>query len=484
MKKIIKFTFRAMVLFYGISAFSQSTFEMLLLTSDFESEIGTKCIQNGNSDLYISSTTSSNYTIGGSVFYHNSYNGAKIRQLNTSNGSILSSNVYSTASFQGEFASSNIYNATNGAIILPFTKTEYANCGTESLEELPISGLYKINSANTEFEEYLFNTPCEGGASRFTHFGADVYSSFYKKHADSLFFMQRDDNYDVILNKHLPDLHNTDLRIVKSALGYTIIDANETSLTLYQLDEYGDLFDVSEIEIPFYVETYIRSYGYINTGSTEIMYFTQKIDDVIHSHIITFSNNVVITSKEFINTKIIDVCVYGSNILAVFNDLDNDCENYSNKIKVNLMNENLDVVLTGNYGLEYTTANDIMLTDDNHFVITGTKYIPSACLADEEKYYSQVYVLKESLESLNIDVNNQINKFTIHPNPASIELEINNYEPFSRVMVMTVLGEVISEISCDTNSFKLNLNNYNNGFYLIGIKVDKEWHWEKILKNL
>jgi hypothetical protein len=70
----------------------------------------------------------------------------------------------------------------------------------------------------------------------------------------------------------------------------------------------------------------------------------------------------------------------------------------------------------------------------------------------------------------NLGVNeNESNLFKIYPNPFSSEITVNNVSQVEKIEIINLNGQVEKEISSNNLTETLNLNDLNNGIYLMKI---------------
>jgi glucose/arabinose dehydrogenase len=97
-----------------------------------------------------------------------------------------------------------------------------------------------------------------------------------------------------------------------------------------------------------------------------------------------------------------------------------------------------------------------------------------------------IYKLTDTL--LSID-DNQLNKITIHPNPAKIELFINfassQPETTTEILIHNMQGKIVKTIRRSTEAIlKINTSDLANGIYILKINTDKgEQHTQKLVIN-
>ena len=80
-----------------------------------------------------------------------------------------------------------------------------------------------------------------------------------------------------------------------------------------------------------------------------------------------------------------------------------------------------------------------------------------------------------------LSVNNLIfNNLSIFPNPTKDILNFNFEKPINIIQVYTIMGKAVLSKS---NSNFINLENLDNGMYLIKIGIDEEYVFTKVLKK-
>ena len=151
-------------------------------------------------------------------------------------------------------------------------------------------------------------------------------------------------------------------------------------------------------------------------------------------------------------------------------------------MRIDLLNEELNIISSGDYGLGYVIGFDISISNDNHFIIVGSAQKPSLCYEEDENSGHRAYILKSPLSTLNLSENTP-NPILISPNPSANIINIQNTYYTDEIVINDISEKEIKRFNCDSKESTLDISELDKGIYLIGIRTEKKWSWEKIVKQ-
>ena len=82
-----------------------------------------------------------------------------------------------------------------------------------------------------------------------------------------------------------------------------------------------------------------------------------------------------------------------------------------------------------------------------------------------------------------IGLEENLSSTSIYPNPTSDILNIKNENLIKELVITDISGKEIKRFNCDSKESTLDISELDKGIYLIGIRTDKKWSWEKIVKQ-
>lgn len=472
-------------LFFFISTISiaQSSFEILLPSTESLSLIGRKSIVTNDGFIYVAAPMHSAYPIGGMTFFDAAYSGTKIWKL-SNNGELLDSSGYDTA---GDFGWSTSYNLFNSqgegqiALLYNYSSIEFF-CGSQDVEENYTVGAYIIDEQTFSSENYSVNTPCEYERVKFSHIDNAGYSRIYVDESDSLFFEKRTSDFDLINKQFVPINTSLSYKYSKSEVGFVMVGYDADQINLVHIDDDGTVLNDYDFANPYEMDSYSGLFNYAVVGGNRVISYAATYNGIKHSYLITVNEGEIMSTIELDEgLSVEDICVYGDNLLVLANKTNTDCSNSLNSIKLIMLDSELTIQSVSSFGQEYTRGYNLELTEDEHFIITGGKYVPSECLSDGEEFYPHPYLIKSSLKELKTtDLISDYN-YSISPNPTNRFVNISLDKKFQEVCVRNITGEIVKQFTVDTNKLNIDLSDCKSGVYIISAKVGNQWLDAKVV---
>lgn len=461
---------------------AQSSFEYLFPAPESGSEYGRYCVQH--KEKFIVSTEWSSFQIyGGAIPFESYAIGTNIWILDN-NGIIESENLYSTAGDFNWGIQSEFYITDEEQILLPFNKRHlYTICDTTLLiieTGQYERGIFSISENNEEIENTSLSPACDNLELKFTNYENSIFTSVYKNNENENYLEQRDEELNIIQETYLGTSYSEWNNVFKTTSGYYTITKSGYNFIIKKYDSNFNFMSDQNIELMSGDDATTYNIGYLSVNENEYLYYYQYIESIPHSYIISFNSSGVLFGIENPNIKISDITTHQEKLLSLSNIPNENCNDNSKKMKVDLLDENLDIITTGYYGLDYVTGHDISLSNDNHFVIVGTAQKPSQCYEEDEISGRQAYILKSSLTTLNLTENNR-NPIRISPNPSTNILNIKHSSNIDEIVINDVSGKEIERHHTAKNT--INISHLNKGIYLIGIKSEESWYWDKFVKQ-
>ena len=461
---------------------AQSNFEYLFPASESGSGFGRFCVQH-KGKLIVSTVRSSFQIYGGAVPFESFATGTNIWILDA-NGNIESQNCFYTVSDFNWEAQSEFF-VTEDRILLPYTKIHsYVMCDTTTfliLSNQKERGLFQISENNEELENISFNEPCENENGIFKHYENSIFTSIYRNNENEIYFEQRDQSLNIIQDVYIGESGFGWNNIFKTNTGYYTISQSGINLIKKKYDPNFNFISEQSISLLSENDAFVKNLGYLSIDENEYLFYYQYINDIPYSYIISFDiDGTIVYYTESADIKIKDITAYGSHILSLSNKYNNDCIDNVNNMKIDLLDEELNLISTGDYGLEYVTGYDISVSNDNHFIVIGSAQKPPYCYAEDETTPYQSYILKSPLSTLDTPEIQQT-KIRISPNPSTNNFNINSIHPIQEVVIKDVSGKELKCLKAQHN--QVDISDLVNGIYLIGLKTENVWHWEKLVKQ-
>ena len=82
-----------------------------------------------------------------------------------------------------------------------------------------------------------------------------------------------------------------------------------------------------------------------------------------------------------------------------------------------------------------------------------------------------------------VDIAENLSSTSIYPNPTSDILNIKNEYLIKELIITDISGKAIKRLDCNLTETTIDISELDKGIYLIGIRTEKKWSWEKILKQ-
>ena len=82
-----------------------------------------------------------------------------------------------------------------------------------------------------------------------------------------------------------------------------------------------------------------------------------------------------------------------------------------------------------------------------------------------------------------VGLEENLSSTSIYPNPTSDILNIKNENLIKELVITDISGKEIKRFNCDSKESTLDISELDKGIYLIGIRTEKKWSWEKIVKQ-
>jgi hypothetical protein len=90
-----------------------------------------------------------------------------------------------------------------------------------------------------------------------------------------------------------------------------------------------------------------------------------------------------------------------------------------------------------------------------------------------------VLAFPECLTSVN---NYDIPNSKLYPNPANDFITIESYDIITSVSIYNSAGEIMEQKTLNSKEFNLNLDDYNNGLYLVKVTSEKGSYVHRFIK--
>ena len=82
-----------------------------------------------------------------------------------------------------------------------------------------------------------------------------------------------------------------------------------------------------------------------------------------------------------------------------------------------------------------------------------------------------------------VGLEENLSRTSIYPNPTSDILNIKNEYFIKELIITDISGKVIKRLDCNLTETTIDISELDKGIYLIGIRTEKKWSWEKIVKQ-
>jgi hypothetical protein len=464
------------------NAQAQSGFEYLFPAPESGSEFGRFCVQH-KEKLIVSTVRSSFQIYGGAIPFESFATGTNIWIL-AANGNLESESNFHTVSDFNWGAQSEIF-IVDDEVLLPYNKVHsYVACDSTIgvlISSQKERGLFLISENNEEIENISFNDPCENEGGIFKNYENSIFTSIYRNSENEIYFEQRDESFNIIQDVYIGESGFEWNNVFKTNSGYYTFSQSGINLIKKEYDSNFNFLSEQSISLISENDALIDNLGYLSIDENEYLFYYQYIDDIPYSYIVSFdTNGSILHYTESSDIRIKDITAYGSSILSLSNKHNYDCIDNVNNMKIDLLDEELNTISTGYYGLEYVTGYDISISNDNHFIVIGSAQKPAYCYAEDETTPYQSYILKSPLSTLDTPEIQQ-NKIRISPNPSTNSFNINSIHMIQEVIIKDVSGKELKRLKALRN--QVDISKLVDGIYLIGIRIENVWHWEKLVKQ-
>jgi hypothetical protein len=117
-------------------------------------------------------------------------------------------------------------------------------------------------------------------------------------------------------------------------------------------------------------------------------------------------------------------------------------------------------------------ASSIQQTSDGGYIVAGTTFSNNGDVNDENNGNSDIWIVKlieENTQSLNST--EQLNNFSISPNPTKSQIVINTetLESLNSIQIMDNSGKIVKQFETKNSTIQIDISTLENGIYLVKV---------------